>query len=63
VEFSTNGILGRVTGPNRITYPGVFLGLPFDVHMERGTAVYGHDVPIGAQVTITTIEAGTPEQL
>src|SRR4029077_9296022 len=47
VEFSPNGVLGRVTSPETITYPGVFLGLPFDVHMPRHVPVYGPDVPEG----------------
>lgn len=33
VEFSPNGILGRIKNKEVIVYPGVFLGLPFDVVM------------------------------
>lgn len=47
-EFSPNGILGRVLrSPSGevIVYPGVFLGLAFDVYMPRGVPVYGPDVP------------------
>lgn len=57
-EFSPNGILGRVFHRGHpqpdanitledsiVIYPGVFLGLPFDVHMPRGIPVFGPDVP------------------
>lgn len=45
VEMSPNGILGRILSKDIIVYPGVFLGLPFDVTMPRGVPVFGPDVP------------------